>query len=616
MRMISFTCDDLELMEPANTLLSRWDLQLYRQDEGAELVARKERGSKYWSLQKQDNKILLTYSNRISFYKALAICFTMGHFPCHEKSASIKQKSVLLDCSRNAVFKVSAIKELIISMATLGLDTLYLYSEDTYQVEAFPYFGYNRGRYTPQEIEYIEETCKTFGLLLIPAIQTLAHLKTALHWEYARPLRDSDDILLVGSENTTQFLDKLIDSIATQFSSNTIHIGMDEAEMLGLGNYLKQNGYTDAKELFTQHLKTVIQLCEKHGKRPMVWSDMFWKLSQNGIYSPEIVQEVDICYWDYYHCTESYYTDQIKQYKQIGKRICTATGAWTWNGIAPNYSLAKATIKAMVDASKSQGVDQVICTLWFDDGAETPLMTAYPMLTYFAYQQSEFSNGPTLDEWFSSLFQLDWNDCMLLDSFDYLPGGTENNTSSDNPSKWFLYQDPLLGLFDNYAKILDTRTYYSELADRFKHTKALNPLFASLFSYYYQLAIVLSQKSHIGLDIRTAYKNNNLQRLEHIASQQIPKLLEDLKELKRIRRDLWFAEAKAPGFEVLDTRYSAIAGRLETTIWRIKQYINGTIKEMDELFDAPLAFREREQSNVRRFTACNRWQEIITAGTI
>lgn len=617
MRMLSFTSDDHDLLDSANVLLIRWDIQLYPVTQGeAELVARKEIGSKSWSLQNQGDTIQLTYSTRVSFFKALAIAFTCGQFPLSEERTPFKQKGVLLDCSRNAVFSVSAVKELITSMAMLGLDTLYLYIEDLYQVQSLPYFGYQRGRYTPQEIKQIEDSCKAFGISLVPAIQTLAHLRTALHWEYARPLRDTDDILMVGSDKVTQFLDKLIGAVAAQFSSDTIHIGMDESEMLGLGNYLKQNGYIDAREIFNQHLETVVQLCKNHGKKPMVWSDMFRKLSQNGIYTPAIAKEVEICYWDYYHRDESFYAEQLKQHKQISKRLCSATGAWTWNGISPNYSLAKATIKAMTDASRSQGLDQVICTLWFDDGAETPLQTGYPMLAYFSYHTSDFSKGLTLNDWFSSLFRMDWNDFMLLDAFDHLPGGTVDNASSDNPSKWFLYQDPLLGLFETYGAVLDTRTYYAELGDKLEHLKTKNPHFSLVFSYYHQLAIVLSQKANIGLDIRSAYTNDDRQCLERIATQQIPKLIEEVVELRRVRRNLWFSEAKGPGFEVLDTRYSAIVGRLETTIWRIGLYLNKSIDELDELNDTPLAFREREQSNTRRFTACNRWQEIITAGII
>ena len=43
-------------------------------------------------------------------------------------------------------------------------------------------------------------------------------------------------------EETYQFIEKLLSSVKENFSTNRVHIGMDEAVMLGLGNYLKENG--------------------------------------------------------------------------------------------------------------------------------------------------------------------------------------------------------------------------------------------------------------------------------------------------------------------------------------------------------------------------------------
>ena len=56
-------------------------------------------------------------------------------------------------------------------------------------------------------------------------------------------LKDTSDILMVGSEKVYAFLEQALTSLKDCFSSRNIHIGMDEALMLGLGNYLKENGY-------------------------------------------------------------------------------------------------------------------------------------------------------------------------------------------------------------------------------------------------------------------------------------------------------------------------------------------------------------------------------------
>ena len=58
-----------------------------------------------------------------------------------------------VDCSRNSVMTVDALKEWIDIISDLGYNHLMLYTEDTYEVEGHPYFGYARGRYSKAELK-------------------------------------------------------------------------------------------------------------------------------------------------------------------------------------------------------------------------------------------------------------------------------------------------------------------------------------------------------------------------------------------------------------------------------------------------------------------------------
>jgi len=80
------------------------------------------------------------------------------------------------------------------------------------------------------------------GVTLIPAIQTLAHLTNPLKWQFAGNIRDTEDILLVGEEETYTFLEAAIRSIRSCFATDQLHIGMDEAHQLGKGKYLEIHG--------------------------------------------------------------------------------------------------------------------------------------------------------------------------------------------------------------------------------------------------------------------------------------------------------------------------------------------------------------------------------------
>jgi hypothetical protein len=54
---------------------------------------------------------------------------------------NFKTFGVMLDMSRNAVMKVDALKKYMQIIKKMGYNALFLYCEDTYEVEGEPYFG-------------------------------------------------------------------------------------------------------------------------------------------------------------------------------------------------------------------------------------------------------------------------------------------------------------------------------------------------------------------------------------------------------------------------------------------------------------------------------------------
>ncbi|MBO7156919.1 MAG: family 20 glycosylhydrolase, partial [Clostridia bacterium] len=154
----------------------------------------------------------------------------------------IKSIGVMIDCSRDGVYTLETLKDYFNIISKMGYSTVQLYTEDVYEIDGEPYFGYLRGRYTKQELKELDAYAKTLGLELIPCIQTLAHLGGITRWQEYKPYTDIDNILLAGDERTYALIDKMFASCAECFSSRRINIGMDEAHMVGLGKYLDKNG--------------------------------------------------------------------------------------------------------------------------------------------------------------------------------------------------------------------------------------------------------------------------------------------------------------------------------------------------------------------------------------
>ena len=75
------------------------------------------------------------------------------------------------DLSRNAVMTVDALKRMLCRMALMGYNEAYLYTEDTYVLPEYPFFGYQRGRYGAEDLRALDGWAAALGIELIPCIQ-------------------------------------------------------------------------------------------------------------------------------------------------------------------------------------------------------------------------------------------------------------------------------------------------------------------------------------------------------------------------------------------------------------------------------------------------------------
>ncbi|MCH1624501.1 beta-N-acetylhexosaminidase [Fredinandcohnia quinoae] len=569
----------------------------------------------------------IIFEKRIHFFRALGLWlqnfekkkeFNLIEEPQFETSGA------MVDVSRNAVLTVEGIKMLLRKMSVMGLNMLMVYTEETYEVPDLPYFGYMRGRYTEKEIRECDEYAYQIGIEMIPCIQTLAHLKEALKWGYANDIKDTDDILLVGESKTYEFLSKIIESATKPYRSKRIHIGMDEALQLGLGKYIEENGYHNRFEIMNMHLRNVLSITEKFGLQPMIWSDMYFRLaSKEGNYydldsgiPEDVIQsipDVQMVYWDYYHPDENFYEKMLHSHKQLVSDPIFAGGLWTWNGISPNYGRMFVTTESALKACRKAGIKEVIATMWGDNGAETPIQTALPGLQLYAeYTYHKEVNRKDLEERFHFCTGYRLDDFLLLNAFDETPGVMKDNLYSSNPSKFLLWQDILIGLYDKNIHGLPMEEHYNSLIKPLELAKENEHDMKYLFTFYEGLARVLSTKAEIGIKIKAAYDKEDKSEVKQYLVL-LDSLVEQVEKLRKSHRNLWFSTNKAFGWEVLDIRYGGVLTRIETAIHRLSDWLDGNIPKIEELEENRLYFDGPEQFPDKVTLGREFYNRIVTA---
>lgn len=561
------------------------------------------------TIKKTPDQIHISFAEPAHLYRGLTLL--LHHWDDSEyylqEKTNFKQIGPMLDTSRNAVPTVKKIKEILETCSTMGLNQLMLYMEDTYEIPEYPYFGYLRGRYTFAELKEIDDYGFDLGIEVIPSIQVLGHLKNPLKWNFSREIRDTEDILLVDEPQTYTFLEKAIQAASKPFRTKKIHIGMDEAHTLGLGRYLQKNGFDNRFEIMNRHLTKVLGITDALQLEVEMWSDMYFRLgSKTGdYYDPDFeipaevvksIPNVKMVYWDYYHHKESEYQNLLTSHKLLEKPIVFAGGIWTWNGFAPNYGKSIVSTNVALTACKKEGIESIYATLWGDDGAEAPFDTALLGLQLFAeHQFNSIVSKELLSQRFNEIQGESMDSFLLLDRFDQTPGVAPENPSASAISKIILYQDLLIGLYDETISHFELTKHYQALAKDLENA-TYSKQTEDIFKHYTRFAQLLVTKTDLGIHLRAAYVANDKTAMRALL-HEITTLKEQVETLRLGHRKIWFTANKAFGWEVLDIRYGGILSRIDTTLWRIHAWLeeNQPIEELAATllpFDGPYPMPE------------------------
>lgn len=560
-----------------------------------------------------DNTAFITGHKDVHLFRGLSLLLEMQQTGLTEKIEEMQfdELNFMLDASRNAVMTVKSMKNFILILALMGYTGFYLYIEDTYEINSRPYFGYMRGRFSKKELQDIDQYALLFGIEVVPCIQTLAHLEQVLKWETMSDVKEDKNTLLVGSKETYLFISDMLETIKDIFHSQKIHIGLDESYGVGLGQYLIHHPYTDRFALIKLHLDTVVGMCREMEIQPLVWSDFIHhtldKKSLPGYYPVDVEidlqkaksmpKDITYVYWDYGECETEKYETRIANHRLFADDLMFAGGIHIYGAITPNHGKSLKTLNPALMTCKKMGVKKVLATTWGDNGQETSHWNALPIMQWYAeHSYHETVTNELVASRFASCVRPNLYDQMMsLRFLDEVPGVEPLNHYMANPSKYLLWQDPLLGLFEEhvnrYQKDRNLIEHYREIKKNLAYSNnGTRDIFYLNIKLYEYLATVLEIKATFGIELIAAYQNNQTEDLKELARNRIDSIVEGLEKLRSSHQDIWMMTYKPFGWEVLDIRYGGLLQRFKTTQQKIEQYIAEEISCIEELEEKRLPF--------------------------
>ncbi len=565
---------------------------------GFEPRARRDPGL---DVRKAPDRIIVRYGRKTDAFRALgALLGESGPDRARdfEETPKFSMLGTMLDVSRNAVMRPDALKAFMRRLALMGINVLMLYTEDTYEVPGEPFFGYLRGRYTQDELRDLDRYADALGIEMFPCIQTLGHLEQILQWPAYAAYRDTRGVLLAEHEPSYVLIEKMIRAASAPFRSKRIHLGMDEAHGIGSGRYKELYGDKSAFDILSAYLTRVRDICGRMGLKPMIWSDMFFRIgsASHDYYDLEAVippavtaripQDVQLVYWDYYHDDEGFYADFIDRHRALGSEPIVAGGACNWNRFWTAMRSAVAVTDPCMKACKRKGVSEVFMTLWGDDGNECDIFSTLPALQFFC----EHGYRDTVDEnrlrsHFRGACDADYDAWFKASEIDSLP---PYSPFGANPGKWLLWQDTAIGLLDpEVDDSAGVQAHYAALAEALKRAAKQTPN-ARRLEFPARIAAALAVKVGLRDRLVAAYRAGDHDALDALRKRDLRTLRKAVDRLWRCHRAMWLATYKPFGLEVVEQRYGGLRTRLESLDLTLSDYLAGRADAIAEFETDPL----------------------------
>lgn len=541
----------------------------------------------------------ISYITKASFFRMLTLFvkkYNENKIFDYSESIQIPTCGIMLDMSRNGVMTPEALKEYFSYMAMMGLNSVGLYMESMYTLDGYPYFGYMQGRYTKDELRAIDDYGNMFGIEVYPHIATLSHMEKYLKFREAFPVRDTARMMLVGADATYKLIDAMLTQLKECFRSKKIHLCMDEAWYVGLGEYYKNNKgkVINQGELVVEHAEKVVKMALDHGYDPMIWSSSFRRFNvMDDLAKIECFKKVTIQGGSYEgEGTEETFKEIWSKYVNLDSHISFLGGIQTWYGAAPENNFTLGNIQTFLPYCKKYGIDEVMGSVWMNDGTEcNHFMSLLGAQGYAEHMYNENVSVEQIKDMFEFVTGASFD--AFMDTAYFFNKNMKGKDLKESEGKNFwgktlLWMDPVAGVADYNLYENNMSGHYAEMKEKFKEYKDRKDPFERFYDFYMKLFDVMSIKCYIAERLKKAYEDDDRAVLKKAAEELFPQLKEKVETLRFCHRDLWYATYNPFGYEVLDVRYGGLSARCDSAIYRIKNYLEGKVEFLREFEEVRL----------------------------
>ena len=161
-----------------------------------------ELGLEAYKLIIEMDSITIRHSSQRGRFNALLTLSQMvlsgykeGSLPCCtiEDEPLFLNRAVMLDVSRNRVYKMEYLKQMIRRLVLLKYNQIQLYTEHTFAYEGHEEVWQEASPFTPSQIREIDQFCQDRGVELVPNQNSFGHMERWLMHEKYKDLAEAPE---------------------------------------------------------------------------------------------------------------------------------------------------------------------------------------------------------------------------------------------------------------------------------------------------------------------------------------------------------------------------------------------------------------------------------------
>ena len=290
-------------------------------------------------------------------------------------------RAVMLDVSRDRVPTMASLKALIERLAGWKINQLQLYFEHTFAYAAHEDVWSTASPFTPDEVRELDTFCRDHHIELVANQNCLGHAERWLRLPRHQSMAlspDGFDMMGLRRGPTTldpanpaafEFVASLLAELVPCFTSNRVHIGMDEPWEL-------------TPERIDEYIAWMHKLCDLpvlRDREVLVWGDI---LAHHPALLKSLPDNVTVTEWGYE--ADHPFDARARALAAAGKPMWVCPGTSSWQTLLGRTTNMRANTISAATAAHDHGGTGMLMTDWGDWGHHQPAIISLPAYAFGA----------------------------------------------------------------------------------------------------------------------------------------------------------------------------------------------------------------------------------------